>query len=594
MDSDNHMLVDIPAAVDEPDDVVRWVPSQTSNPVLQALIHQAEQDKKSESHLYFSLSLPPRSPLFVLGVYRYLPTTGQPSLPCISEPLWTHTLPSTTSTLWPSSTAPPALCVSSLPSFGDTSFPVPPLNLSGSDPSSSSSGSGRAKISSVGAHRKPLSASANHPARSGRTASKHDPLSKRPRSSSHSTSSNAVKERPKTSLADREQDPDAAAFLALLRDVSKQLDDNAKKKQMLSTVPKDQRQRVGGEGVEAQQPPLRGDLMPPPEREKGKEKERARAGGSHDLSLNDSNLIPNISLESVSPRMGQRSGETFGVPCRNTNVLVKSTVSVQPYHDPVGRPMMGPRTIMRVSSMDPNVPSRRSPVSHTRNLCRTTSTSTIASGSDREHATSLAITPTFDRHMRLQEPVSGSITGGHLKRANTVTEDSFMAVDPVSSFPQKNRSVTAPDNSKLQSATCTQSSIMRSTLHHPPALGMRRAVVTSNNGSGSASVFPSSSQYSTSSQPPKATAVPRFKPPLRDNAPPKPPILKSSTESTCVRLSAVPNRTKSDIARHGVGARPRSPIKVACTSPETDPDSSFDISFDLDADMLEEAMRPYD
>lgn len=562
------MLVDIPAAVDEPDDVVRWVPSQTSNPVLQALIHQAEQDKKS-----------------------------QPSLPCISEPLWTHTLPSTTSTLWPSSTAPPALCGSSLPSFGDTSFPVPPPNPSGSDPSSSSSGSGRAKISSIGAHRKPLSASANHPARLGRTASKHDPLSKCPRSSSHSASSNAVKAKPRTSLADREQDPDAAAFLALLRDVSKQLDDNARKKQVLSTVPKDQRQRGGGEGTEARMPAFRGGLMPPPERERGKEKERARAGGSHDLLLNDPSLIPNISLDTVSPRMVQRPGETFGVPCRNTNVPVKSTVSVLPNHDAVGRPVVvksatpGSRTIMRVSSMDPNVPSRRSPVSHTRNLCRTTSTSTIASGSDHEHATSHAVTPTFDRHMRVQEPVSASIVGGHLKRTSTLTEDDLMAVSPVSPLPEKKRGLTALDNSKSQSATCTQSPTVRSTLHHPPALGMRRPVVTSSNGSGSASVFPSASQYSTSSQPPKATAVPRFRPPLRDNAP---PILKGSTESTYVRLSAVPNRTKSDIARHGVGAGPRSPIKVACVSPETDPDSSFDISFDLDADVLEEAMRPYD
>lgn len=559
------MLVDIPAAVDEPDDVVRWVPSQTSNPVLQALIHQAEQDKKS-----------------------------QPSLPCISEPLWTHTLPSTTSTLWPSSTAPPALCGSSLPSFGDTSFPVPPCNPSGSDPSSSSSGSGRAKISSVGAHRKPLSASANHPARSGRTASKHDPLSKCPRSSSHSTSSNAVKEKPRTSLADREQDPDAAAFLALLRDVSKQLDDNARKKQMLS---KDQRQRGGGEGTEARQPASRGGLMPPPARGRGKEKERVRTGGSHDLLLNDPSPIPNTSLDTDSPRMDQKPGETFGVPCRNTNVPVKSTVSVLPNHDAVGRPVVaksatsGPRPIMRVSSMDPNVPSRGSAVSHTRNLCRTTSTSTITSGSDHEHATSEVVTPTFDRHMRVQEPVSGNIVGGHLTRTSTVTEDSLMAVDPVSPSPQKKLVL---NNSKSPSATCTQSPAVRSTLHHPPALGMRRPIVTSSNGSGSASVFPSASQYSTSSQLPKATAVPRFKPPLRDNAPPKPPILKGSTESTYVRFSAVPNRTKSDIARHGVGAGPRSPIKVVCVSPETDPDSSFDISFDLDADMLEEAMRPYD
>ncbi|KAI6040932.1 hypothetical protein EDC04DRAFT_3089442 [Pisolithus marmoratus] len=569
MDSDNHMLVDIPAAVDEPDDVVRWVPSQTSNPVLQALIHQAEQDKKS-----------------------------QPSLPCISEPLWTHTLPSTTSTLWPSSTAPPALCVSSLPSFGDTSFSVPPPDPSGSDPSSSSS-SGRTKISSIGAHRKPLSASANHPARLGRAASKHDPLSKRPRSSSHSASSNDVTEKPKASLADREQDPDAAAFLALLRDVSKQLDDNARKKQTLATMLKDQKRRGDGEGAEARQPPFRGSLMPPSERERGKEKERARAGGSHG-SLNDSNLIPNSSLDTSSLRTHQRPGGTFGVPCRNTNVPVKSTVSVQPNHDPSGESMMvksatlGPRTIMRVSSMDPNVPSRQSPVSHTRNLSRTTSTSTIASGSHHEHAASQTITPTFDRHMRVQEPVSGSVAGKHLTRASTVTEDSFMAVDPVSLPPQGKRAPKALDNSLSQSATCTQRPLVGqvcSTPHRPPALGMRRPVTTSNNGSGSASVFPSPSQYSIPSQPPKAPAVPRFKPPLRDAMRPKLPILKGSTESTCVRSSGVVSGTKSDIARLGVGAGPRSP---ACVSPETDPDSSFDISFDLDADMLEEAMRPYD
>ncbi|KAI6019967.1 hypothetical protein F5J12DRAFT_814452 [Pisolithus orientalis] len=578
MDSDNHMLVDIPVAVDEPDDVVRWVPSQTSNPVLQALIHQAEQDKKS-----------------------------QPSLPCISEPLWTHTLPSTTSTLWPSSTAPPTSRVSSLPSFGDTSFLVPPREPSGSDPSSSSS-SGRTKISS-GAHRKPLSASVNHPARSGRTTSKHDPLSKRPRSSSYSSSG---KEKPKASLADREQDPDAAAFLALLRDVSKQLDDNARKKQIVSTKLKDQRQRGDAEGDETHQSSFRGSHIPPPARERGKEGERARAGGSHDLSLNGSSLVPDTSFDTVSQRTDQRPGETFGVPCRNTNVPVKSTPSAQLNCNPSGRSMTksatsGSRTIMRVSSMDPNVPSRRDPVSHTRNLSRTTSTSTITSGSHHEHAAYQPITPTFDRHTRVQVSVSGNVAGERLKHTGTVTEDSPMAVDPdtssgdrtnsdntmdVPSFPKSKPCPKVPDNSKPQPVTCTQRPAVgqaRSTPHRPPALGMRRPVITPSNGPGSASAFPSPSQYGAPSQPPKATAVPRFKPPL-----PKPPILKGSTGSAYSRPSSVVNGTESDITRLGVGAGPRSPAKVACVCPETDPDSSFDISFDMDADMLEEAMRPYD
>lgn len=105
----------------------------------------------------------------------------------------------------------------------------------------------------------------------------------------------------------------------------------------------------------------------------------------------------------------------------------------------------------------------------------------------------------------------------------------------------------------------------------PPPLGMRRVPQ------------PQASQYG-SSQGSKGVTVPRFKPPLLANGAGTTNKSGSGTKPATTTSSRPPPR--------GVATK----VAVAKTTVRggQDADSSFDVSFDVDADALEEAMKAYD
>ena len=164
-----------------------------------------------------------------------------------------------------------------------------------------SSSARRVKPYSAHAHRKPLSVSVNHVVHSKRSGLKQEPLSKRPRSSSHSIS-HVVKEShdgggTKT-LADREQHPDAAAFLALVRNVSEQLDENSRKKQRIAIETVKEREKIRtkyGQGNDQRTPILpRSGIVP--KQDKGKGREDPRVIESESPSTTSNNFLFNGSI----------------------------------------------------------------------------------------------------------------------------------------------------------------------------------------------------------------------------------------------------------------------------------------------------------
>ncbi|KIJ11157.1 hypothetical protein PAXINDRAFT_171853, partial [Paxillus involutus ATCC 200175] len=185
--------------------VVRWVASQSPNPALQALMKEAEREKRS-----------------------------RPATPVSVEPLsWTRSLAytspaassstSTTSSLNNNNTT----RTSSLPSLsiGRASMSSSsPFHADSPDPLTSR----RVKPSCT--QRKPLSASTSSANQAVRSS-----MSSRLRSSSHSTSVSSSKaSTSKGRYKHSEDEPEAVAFLALLRDVSRQVDENSRKKQRLA------------------------------------------------------------------------------------------------------------------------------------------------------------------------------------------------------------------------------------------------------------------------------------------------------------------------------------------------------------------------
>ncbi|KAL4072536.1 hypothetical protein V8B97DRAFT_1870380 [Scleroderma yunnanense] len=602
------MPLDPPAMeLDEPVDA-RWVPSQTSHPELQALIKQAEQDKLSKFLSPHSTSLTQSHP-------------GRPAIPSTAEPLWTHTLLSTTSTLWSSTSTAPSSTSRTPSLFVDTSSSL--LEPSSSDPSSSSSSSRRIKPYPAHVHRQPHSASINQ---ARRLSSKQEVFAKRPRSSSHSTLS-AATESSRTkgtkTLADREQDPSAAAFLALLRDVSRQMDENARKKQKLAVdkvKERDQLQNRDGRG-DNPRPSLVQYSGTVPKQDKGKGKEDRRISRSvsslgmpYDLPFNDSTSISNSFLGTISQPTEMRGGKTSNT---SRNVDTSQGHSGQSILMDTTSPRS--RNLTRVSSMDPNVPSRHTLISDSRNLTGTSSSSTIPLISYPADTAPLMVNLTSDdgNITCVQGPVQGAgrSDSREYKTHGTMSADeSFMAIDldinsgcntdtdvdmdiPVADPNESSRSKA--DNAKPPSTTQQQSSNGqgRWVPHRRPQLGMRRAAVLPSNTQCNATHSPPS-QYSIPSQLPKSTTVPRFKPPLLSTpAVQKAPAQKASAGNAFTRpqVGSVASgaRDTQDTSRCQEG-HARRQSEMSRLSSDTDPDSSFDVSFDLDMDVLEEAMRPYD
>ena len=458
-----------------------------------------------------------------------------------------------------------------------------------------------------------------------RSGSKQELLSKRPRSSSHSVfdaaKDNGNAKGTKT-LADREQDPDAAVFLALLRDVSKQLDENARKKQRVAAEKvkeREQMQSKGGQGGDQRSTILQHSSAVP-KQDKGKGKEDASVIQSasnpstpYDVLFNDSTSTSNSMLDAFSqPTVSTGSKASNLWP----NIDISQRHSGQSI---ITETTSRSRNLTRVSSMDPNVPSRQAPITDSRDLTRTPSSSTISLDPYRAETAPLVVDLTLD-DVQLAG-IQGSLQGvgkntsrEHGTHAAASADESFMAVESDISFGRSTDTDVDMDISihrKALSRSGADIAILPSTTQqqlstgqgrpippHRPQLGMRRPAVLSSNIQRN-SPHPHPSQYSISSHVPKGTTVPRFKPPLLSTpAAQKASAQKVSAESTFTRprvggVASGVGRDTQDVSRRQEG-HARRQREMPRSSSETDPDSSFDISFDLDMDVLEEAMRPYD
>ncbi|KAG8216814.1 hypothetical protein J3R82DRAFT_7068 [Butyriboletus roseoflavus] len=461
-DLDISMLIDTTQDFEPPPDgVVRWAASQSPNPALQALMKEAEREKRT-----------------------------RPSRP-VHEPMsWTYPLSSTSS-----STSLTASVASPWHSSGhnspDTSSLLP---LSGS--SSSSSLALPASDPSAARRAKPLSTVQRKPFASS-TSSVDQPLcdSARPRSSSHST----ALPNPSTSklkYIPREEEPEAMAFIELLKDVSKQLDQNSEKKQRLVARAK----------------------------EKGRERSLGRSSIDNRTGFNTNDLsarplIKTSSASAICPvgsstRPVERTSSTFMSTCKPESrgrVLEKTASWGAPGVDLVS----GKSTRTSFPSTNLNCDLKLAPT-RTSNIPNTHPTaarkaSTLEPPDDGDCAMEDVIDLTAT-DTEWERPISGPMS-----RTDTAT---YMQVDDDNMYsdtamdisfsqggaPPQTR-VAAP-KPKLQPPQPTTSSRppapTQRTRTGPPPLGMRRAPQLQPF------------QYS-SSQCSKSVTVPRFKPPLLAN-----------------------------------------------------------------------------
>ncbi|KAG9313477.1 hypothetical protein JVU11DRAFT_5802 [Chiua virens] len=207
LDIDLFRLMDTNQDFEQSQDGVRWVASQSPNPALQALMKEAEREKRTHE-----------------------PTS------------WTYPLASATSLS-------ASIGSSWQPSANSPVHASHLLPLSASTSSIPSSLAFRASEPSIQMYAKPASAGKRKPLASS-TSSANQPLrgTARSRSSSHSTALSL----PSTSDTNhvREEEPEAVAFIELLKDVSRQLDENSKKKQRLAARTKEKERSLGRSGID--------------------------------------------------------------------------------------------------------------------------------------------------------------------------------------------------------------------------------------------------------------------------------------------------------------------------------------------------------
>ncbi|KAI9567456.1 hypothetical protein HD554DRAFT_2039505 [Boletus coccyginus] len=214
MDADVSMFMDTSQDFESsPGGVVRWVASQSPNPALQALMNEAERDRRT-----------------------------RPSTP-VHEPMsWTYPLTSATS-----STSLSASVASPWQSSGHSSLDL--LPLSGSSSASSLSLAPRVSEPLVSRRATPLSA-AQRLASSTSSVNPPPRHSARPRASSHST----VLPNPSTSkqkYIPQDKEPEAITFIDLLKVTSKNVDKNSTKKQHAALRGKKGReQSLGRSGID--------------------------------------------------------------------------------------------------------------------------------------------------------------------------------------------------------------------------------------------------------------------------------------------------------------------------------------------------------
>lgn len=168
-----------------------------------------------------------------------------------------------------------------------------------------------------------------------------------------------------------------------------------------------------------------------------------------------------------------------------------------------------------------------------------------------------------------ETPVSGSITHADVTTYMQVDDqDSDVAMDTsffIQNPPPRIRIASPKPQPPQPRVAHPPAPSMQRARSGPPPLGMRRAVPLQH------------SQY-VSSQTSKTLTVPRFKPPLLASA----GTAMSKKPTTTTVGSRQP---RGRFTQFGVAE----PVQEA-----RDADSSFDVSFGVDADALEEAMKVYD
>ncbi|KAF9233427.1 hypothetical protein BU15DRAFT_66611 [Melanogaster broomeanus] len=460
---------------------VRWVASQSPNPVLQALMKEAEKEKRSR----------PATPVFV-------------------EPFsWTHTLTTTpssastsssTASLWNSTNN--TTRTSSLPLIptGSTAIPCSSsaYHARGSDPSTLSR---HAKPSF--AQRKPLSASTS-------SANQHvrPSISARQRSSSQSTSVSSSKASTSRGKHNSPEDePEAVAFLALLKDVSRQVDANSRKKQRMTTQTKekvwgrslgrsvDDRMGLDTDSTNNPAPRVLAKTSSAsaicPSGSSGRMLERtSSASGSTSASNHGSGRVLTKTASLSSTRVGLGSGRCTPTPVCKSNL---------DHHDSVSR-------LLTNASRGPTIGTTNMRVAH--NTLELSSNDGARSDSPMDGVV-LDLNETdaeWEKHISVS-PATRAVTTTYLP---VDEEDSDMGMDisfcyPISPQPQPHVPVPTPKPNPSQiNITSRQLAPAQRARTGPPPLGMRRLPHLQP------------SQY-TLSQTSKSAAVPRFKPPLRAN-----------------------------------------------------------------------------
>ena len=435
----------------------------------------------------------------------------------------------------------------------DASFLFP---LSGS---SSSSLAPPASEPSAARRAKPLTSIQRKPLASSTSSAEQPPRDPaRPRLST--APSNASISKPK--YIPREEEPEAMAFIELLKDVSKQLDQNSEKKQRVAARAK----------------------------EKERERSLGRSGtasrtGLHTADFSARPLTKTSSASAICPvgsstRPVERTSSASMSTCKHEprgRVLAKTASWGAPGVDLVSG--KSTRTSFPSTNLNCDLKLASSRTSNTPNMHPTAArkASTLEPPDDGDSAMEDVIDLT-ETNTEWERPLSGPMSRTDTATYMQVDDDdvySDTAMD-VSFFqeeapPQTRAAAPKPKlqppqpNTALRPPAPTQR-----TRTGPPPLGMRRAPQFQP------------SQYS-SSQGSKSVTVPRFKPPLLANGG-TPNKSRSGTKPTTMTSSKPPPRGKT--------------IKVAMVETAArrtqDADSSFDVSFDVDADALEEAMKAYD
>ncbi|KAF8546549.1 hypothetical protein OG21DRAFT_1579948 [Imleria badia] len=485
----------------------------------------------------------------------------RPSTPVEPTPSRTYPLSSTTSST-SLSTSVSSAWHSTGRNSADASYLLP---LSGSSSSASSSSlAPRASEPSGSRRTNPPSAAQRTLASSASSA--HQPAlhSARARSSSHSTTlsrPSASKEK----YTPQDDEPEAMIFIELLKDASKQVDENSKKKER---------------AVRA--------------KEKGKEREQSlgRSGVDNRTGLDTSNLSarPLTKTSSASAIMSTRAPVKIlsaSMSAYKHELRGRASAKTDSSSAPAVRLASGKSTPTSLPSPNLNCDLKLAPAyglpSGTSNISNANHTTarraTFPEPASNDGDTAMDVIDLSETDTEWEKPISGTTL-----RADTTMymelddEDSDNGMD-VSFFkpePPPATRIPAP-KSKPQppqpNSTSRPPAPTQRARTGPPPLGMRRAPQLQP------------SQYS-SSQGSKGVTAPRFKPPLLASA-----GGTSSKGGSGIKPATTTAGSSRPPPRGGVT---KVPVAETAAPASQDADSSFDVSFDVDADALEEAMKAYD